>query len=122
PHLEAAALLAVPLETGGGTRLKILEAFAAGLPVVSTPVGAEGIACGPDRHLVVAERSAFAPRIVSLLDDPAIGVALASDARDLVRRTYDWPVVVGSAVAAIARIGSAPAASRGALQPLASCG
>jgi glycosyltransferase involved in cell wall biosynthesis len=118
PHLAEAALLAVPLETGGGTRLKILEAFAAGLPVVSTAVGAEGIACTPDRHLVVAERAAFAPRIVSLLADESTGVALAAEGRDLVRRTYDWPVVVSAAVAAIARIGQAPPAIGQRLEPV----
>src|SRR5262249_31565581 len=47
PHLLRASVLAVPLDAGGGTRLKILEAFAAGLPVVSTAVGAEGIAAEP---------------------------------------------------------------------------
>src|SRR5262249_3505888 len=43
PYLRQASVMAVPLDAGGGTRLKILEAFAAGLPVVSTAVGAEGI-------------------------------------------------------------------------------
>lgn len=108
PHLREAALLAVPLETGGGTRLKILEGFAAGLPIVSTPIGAEGIDCLPDRHLVVAERREFAPRILSLLSDAGAGATLAADAREMVRRAYDWPVVVSSAVRAIERIGPSP--------------
>jgi glycosyltransferase involved in cell wall biosynthesis len=101
PHLREAALLAVPLETGGGTRLKILEAFAAGLPVVSTPVGAEGIACRADQHLIVAERSEFAARIEALLADERAGVTIATDARELAHQTYDWPVVVSSALRAI---------------------
>ena len=57
-------MLAVPLEAGGGTRLKILEAFAAGLPVVSTPVGCEGIDGVHEEHLLVADRSQFADAIV----------------------------------------------------------
>jgi glycosyltransferase involved in cell wall biosynthesis len=105
PHLEEAALLAVPLETGGGTRLKILEAFAAGLPVVSTPVGAEGIDCVPDRHLVVVDRARFAERILALLTNGGSGERLAAAARVVARRTYDWPVVVNSALAAIHRAG-----------------
>jgi glycosyltransferase involved in cell wall biosynthesis len=54
PYLADASLLAVPLATGGGTRHKILESFAAGLPVVSTPVGCEGIAAVDGRELIVA--------------------------------------------------------------------
>ncbi|HEX5473159.1 MAG TPA: glycosyltransferase family 4 protein [Vicinamibacterales bacterium] len=101
PHLREAALLAVPLKTGGGTRLKILEAFAAGLPVVSTTVGAEGILCEAGRHLLVAEGDAFADAVVRLLRDRAAGRQMATEARDVVRRLYDWPVVVASAARAI---------------------
>src|SRR4051812_41704682 len=51
PYFRDARCLVVPLESGGGTRLKILEAFAAGLPVVSTPVGVEGIDAQNGVHL-----------------------------------------------------------------------
>jgi glycosyltransferase involved in cell wall biosynthesis len=104
PHLAAAALLAVPLETGGGTRLKILEGFAAGLPVVSTPIGAEGIDCASGEHLIITERTGFGAAITSLLVDNAIGCRLAAGAREMVRRTYDWPVVVSSALQAIGKL------------------
>ena len=50
-YLEQASILAVPLDSGGGTRLKILEVFAAGLPVVSRGVGCEGIDCWHVEHL-----------------------------------------------------------------------
>lgn len=93
PHLAEAAVLAVPLEAGGGTRLKILEAFAAGLPVVSTPVGCEGIDADDGEHLRVVARAQMAEGIVALLDDRARGERLAARARDLARARYDWGAV-----------------------------
>src|SRR5579885_1219297 len=58
PHLARAAVMAVPLRVGGGSRLKILEALACGVPVVSTRVGAEGLRLEPGRHLAVVENVA----------------------------------------------------------------
>ena len=55
PHLARCGVMAVPLRIGGGSRLKILEALAAETPVVSTQVGAEGLAVTSGRHLVVVE-------------------------------------------------------------------
>ena len=95
-------VLAVPLEAGGGTRLKILEAFAAGLPVVSTPVGCEGIAANDGEHLVVADRSAFASALVELLGRPEWASDLAKRARCVARDRYDWTVVGRLACDAVA--------------------
>ena len=103
PYLRNAALLAVPLESGGGTRLKILEAFAAGLPVLSTPVGAEGIQAFSDTHLVIGERTEFAGRIVRLLapDGRREATQLARQGRLLAQESYDWPVIAREAATAI---------------------
>ena len=103
PYLEQAALLAVPLESGGGTRLKILEAFAAGLPVLSTPVGAEGISAIAGQHLAIAERHEFAARTVELLsaEGRRSAVQLAEHGRLLAQQLYDWPVIAAEAAAAI---------------------
>jgi glycosyltransferase involved in cell wall biosynthesis len=101
PYLMEAQILAVPLVAGGGTRLKILEAFAAGLPVVSTPVGCEGIDALANRHLVVTTRNQFAPEIVALLLDGNRSFALASEARSLVRARYDWAAIGRQAVSSI---------------------
>jgi glycosyltransferase involved in cell wall biosynthesis len=90
PHLTAGHLLAVPLEAGGGTRLKILEAFAAGLPVVSTPVGCEGLQVVDGKHLLIAERSAFVRAILTLLEAPEMAKTLTTQARELVLQNYDW--------------------------------
>ena len=92
-YFSSAHLLAVPLESGGGTRLKILEAFAAGLPVVSTPVGCEGLTARDGEHLVVANRGRFASAIVDLLRSPERAAAMAERARAVARDGYDWTVV-----------------------------
>src|SRR5207302_6064687 len=83
PYFRTADVLAVPLEAGGGTRLKILEAFAAGLPVVGTPVGCEGITADDGVHLVVAERRDCAEAVAELMLDPSRRRALASRATQL---------------------------------------
>ena len=101
-YFSQAHVLAVPLEAGGGTRLKILEAFAAGLPVVSTSIGCEGIAAHDGVHLVVADRSAFASALVDLLRRPAWAGELAERARGVARDRYDWTVVGRIACDAVA--------------------
>jgi glycosyltransferase involved in cell wall biosynthesis len=101
-YFSTAHVMAVPLEAGGGTRLKILEAFAAGLPVVSTPVGCEGIAARDGEQLVVADRSAFAPAILQLLQSPERAHDMAERARRLARDKYDWNVVGRLACDAVA--------------------
>ena len=104
PHLNESALLAVPLEAGGGTRLKILEAFAAGLPVVSTAVGCEGLRVTHGEHLLTAERPAFADAVIQALSDATSGARLAANARVRVRELYDWTIVGAAACDAVARL------------------
>jgi glycosyltransferase involved in cell wall biosynthesis len=93
PYLARASVLAVPLDTGGGTRLKILEAFAAGLPVVSTRVGAEGLAAEAGVHYVQAERPEFAAALADLLASPGQGARQAQAARALAGEMYDWHAI-----------------------------
>jgi hypothetical protein len=82
PYLAAAAVMPVPLRAGAGTRLKVLEAFAVGLPVVSTAKGVEGLALQPGAHYVQAET---APEFVAALEqlraEPARADRLVADAR-----------------------------------------
>jgi len=92
------SLLVVPIWTGSGTRLKVLEAFASGLPVVSTHLGCEGLNAKPDEHFLVAESPGeFADTIEALILKPDLGRKLASRARSLVEKLYDWDVVAGQA-------------------------
>jgi glycosyltransferase involved in cell wall biosynthesis len=94
PYLRDARLLAVPLEAGGGTRLKIIEAFAAGLPVVSTPIGCEGLAVVHDRELLIAPSGPeFATAVARLIRDPLEGTRLATAARQLALDQYDWDAI-----------------------------
>jgi len=102
--LRTAHVLAVPLSAGGGTRLKILEAFAAGLPVVSTAVGCEGLQAQDGLHLFVAERGAMAGRVGDLFDNPELGTAVAIAARDLAERIYDWRAIGRQAATTIETI------------------
>jgi glycosyltransferase involved in cell wall biosynthesis len=90
PYLLRGSVMAVPLDAGGGTRLKILEAFAAGLPVVSTSVGAEGIEATDGRDLIIAERPQFAGALAEILLSPIRSEQIATAARRLAREKYDW--------------------------------
>jgi glycosyltransferase involved in cell wall biosynthesis len=96
PELASADLFVAPLRAGAGTRLKILEAFAAGIPVVATSMAAEGIAAVDGTHLVIADdERAFADAMVDLLVDPASRSRMALAARQLVEDRYDWAVIGG---------------------------
>jgi glycosyltransferase involved in cell wall biosynthesis len=91
PYLAAASAVAVPLFEGSGTRLKILEAFAAGVPVVSTAQGAEGICAAHEVHLLIAEDAdAFAAAVARLVDDLELAGRLSRNALELVTRAYSW--------------------------------
>jgi glycosyltransferase involved in cell wall biosynthesis len=94
PSMAEAAVYVVPLRAGGGTRLKIFEALAMGKAVVSTTVGAEGLAVQPGRHFVAADDPGeFAAAVVRLLRDPQERRALGRGGRDLVAARYSWPTV-----------------------------
>jgi glycosyltransferase involved in cell wall biosynthesis len=94
PYYRAAAVAIVPLRSGGGTRLKILEAMAAGTPVVSTTVGAEGLDVVDRQHLLLADTpDDFAAAVGRLLDDPGLRASLGASARRLVEQHYDWSLL-----------------------------
>lgn len=85
------AVCVVPLRSGGGTRLKILEAMALGTPVVSTRKGAEGLDVTHGEHLLLADDPAdFARCVVELLEEPGRATTLAANARALIAERYTW--------------------------------
>jgi glycosyltransferase involved in cell wall biosynthesis len=89
PHLEQAAVVVVPLRAGSGMRVKILEALALGIPVVTTSIGCEGIAIEPGRHALVADTPEdFAAATLRVLGDPGVAAALAREGRALVEARY----------------------------------
>ena len=103
-YLAEATLLTVALDSGGGTRLKILEAFAAGLPVVSTPVGCEGIDAIHGQHLWIANREQFASTVIDALSAPQLATEFAERGRQLARDNYDWEAIGERACEAIASV------------------
>lgn len=90
-YLAEAAVVVVPLRVGGGTRLKIVEAMAAGKAVVSTTLGAEGLDVIAGRDLLlVDEPQAFADAVVNLLAQPDLRANLGRNGRALVEQNYNW--------------------------------
>lgn len=89
-----AAVSVVPLLTGSGTRLKILEAMGVGVPVVSTTIGAEGINYSDGKEIVIADKECdFAKKVLALLKDKERRIKIAMEARKLATEQYDWNVI-----------------------------
>lgn len=92
----------VPLRIGGGTRLKIYEAMAAGVPVVSTPVGAEGLdVTDGDTIALAADPREFAAQCLALLSDPGRRSGMAARATALISAHYSWESVAQQFEAAL---------------------
>jgi glycosyltransferase involved in cell wall biosynthesis len=96
PYIAGAGVYIVPMRIGGGVRLKLLEALALELPVVSTAMGAEGVAgLRPGEHCLVADDAAgFAEAALRLFGNAGLCRRLGSAGRALVRERYDWSVIV----------------------------
>jgi glycosyltransferase involved in cell wall biosynthesis len=90
-ELAASQIAVVPLLSGSGTRVKILEAWAAATPVVSTSLGAEGLGTSGEHLLVADQPDAFAAAILRLLDSPSERRRLGSAGRQLFEQRYTWP-------------------------------
>jgi glycosyltransferase involved in cell wall biosynthesis len=90
-----ATALVVPILSGGGVRVKILEAMAMGLPVISTTIGCEGLAVHNGEHLLIADTpDNFVNACFTLLQDKELAHHLAQNARRLVLEKYDAPVAL----------------------------
>jgi len=94
PYLAAASVAVVPLLQGGGTRLKILEAFSAGCPVVSTAKGAEGLKAKDGEHLLIRDKiEEIVAGVSQIWSDSSLGEKLANSAYELVKNEYSWDAV-----------------------------
>jgi sugar transferase (PEP-CTERM/EpsH1 system associated) len=94
PFYREAVAAIVPVLTGSGTRLKVLEAMAAGVPVVSSSIGAEGLEVSPDKDILIADDAeAWLTALRSLSADAALAGAIAASGRELVRSRYDWRIL-----------------------------
>jgi glycosyltransferase involved in cell wall biosynthesis len=94
PYLAESSVAVVPLRSGSGTRLKILEALAMERPVVSTTIGVEGLEVVDEQHLLIADQpAAFAAAVLRLLEDRVLAKRLAAEGRALVERRYRWDAI-----------------------------
>jgi len=91
PYLKQAAAFIVPLHAGGGMRVKIVDAWGWGLPVVSTTIGAEGIEVRDGENILLADTpDDFAAAVLHLLKEPAAGERLRANGRAWVEERYNW--------------------------------
>ena len=98
-YLAHSAVLVVPLRIGGGMRLKLLEAFAAGKVIVSTSIGAEGNIAQNGMHLLIRDGTeAFADGVVELLSDAELRSSIGAKARELAVSFYGWNRIAGEFV------------------------
>jgi glycosyltransferase involved in cell wall biosynthesis len=94
PFYQESTVSVVPLRLGGGTRLKILEAFAIGTPVVSTSIGCHGLNVQDGEHLLIGDSpEAFARACLTLLHNKEQRADLTAHARKLVEQNYNWDAI-----------------------------
>ena len=94
PHIAAASAFIVPLRVGGGTRLKILNAWSMGCAVVSTSVGCEGLRARDGANIMIRDDpAAFAKAILDVERDPGLRRRLGTGARKTAEEVYSWSVI-----------------------------
>ena len=99
PYLHHSAAALVPLRYESGTRFKILEAGACGIPVVSTTLGAEGLSVQDGEHVLIADSAPqFAKCAIDILTQPALGASLGQRLQELVRASYSIQALSSQAV------------------------
>ncbi len=102
PYYDRASVAVVPSRLGGGTKLKVPEAMAAGVPIVATSTGAQGLDVEDGKHLLIAnEPEAFGSAVVSLLENPEHRARLIQAARHRVENRYSWSGIYDDAIARV---------------------
>ena len=97
PYFEKSAVMVVPVRAGGGMRVRILEAFAYAMPVVTTTIGLEGINAKPGKDVLVADTETdFANYVSGLLENVSLQNNLSVNGRILAMTKYDWQVVLSA--------------------------
>lgn len=103
PYFQKATVFVCPITDGGGTRLKILDALAMGMPVVTTTFAASGLALLDGQHLLMADTSHdFIQKTLRLLSDKILRRLLAGNALGVIRQIYSWETIGQSLVKAYA--------------------
>lgn len=94
PTVQESACYVAPLRVGGGTRLKILDAWAMGKAIVSTSIGCEGLDARDGENILIRDTAAgFADAVTMVLNDPALRTRLERGARETVESTYSWEII-----------------------------
>jgi glycosyltransferase involved in cell wall biosynthesis len=94
PYLRETAVFVVPLRAGAGMRVKILDAWCCGLPVVSTSLGAEGIRAIDGENILLADDArSFAESVIRVMQDRTLARRLAANGRSAAEDSYDWKKV-----------------------------
>lgn len=107
PYMERGQVYLCPMRDGGGTRVKVLDALAMGIPIVSTTMGLEGIPVEPERDVLVADTPAdFTRQVVRLTQDEALCARLSASGRTFVERHFSWTAVGRQLQSAFAEIAS----------------
>jgi glycosyltransferase involved in cell wall biosynthesis len=104
PYFAAADLAVNPMRSGGGMQVKLLEFLAAGLPTVTTAMGARGTPAMSGRDLVIAPLKDFAEAVRTILEDESMASWLGAGGRGLVEGRYGWPAIAGQRVAVYNRL------------------
>lgn len=95
PYFAISTIMVIPVRAGGGMRVRILEAFARAMPVVTTTVGLEGIEAEPGLDVMVADTpQEFSKSVIDLLNNKGLQQQLATNGRRLAEGKYDWQVVL----------------------------
>lgn len=93
-YIQKASVFIAPLLSGGGTKLKVLEAMAVGKAIATTKIGCEGIEGKDKEHYIVADTpEEFAESVIELLNDQNIRKYLGNNARKLAEEKYDWRII-----------------------------
>jgi glycosyltransferase involved in cell wall biosynthesis len=122
-YYHRAAVAIVPLRIGGGTRIKILEAWALGVPVITTSIGCEGLDGIDGEHLIVADTPGdFAKACVDLLRSRPLGERLARRGRELVSAKYRWEMSTRNAMVEVQHLLNLRCLRQGRPPTLESCG
>lgn len=107
-YLEAARVAVIPIRVGSGSRLKALEAMAAGRPVVGTSIGLEGLDLRAGEEVLVADDpAAFAAAVVRVLCDDALAASLAAAGRSAVVARFAWPGIAAGFVSSLIEVAGA---------------
>jgi glycosyltransferase involved in cell wall biosynthesis len=95
PYYENSAIMVVPLLIGSGMRVRILEALARGIPLITTSIGLEGIHAQQGKEVLVAdEPSEFASKVIQVLGDLTLQETLSVNGRTLIQERYDWRIAL----------------------------